>query len=80
MREGSHDNGFKSEKFRISKEIQKHCMETIVDEWNKLPNKVIKANTLGSFKYKFYENINNVGCKQTLPRLGQEAFCSFHLF
>ena len=45
------NNGFKLEKFRFRREIGKNWFSNrVVDEWDRLGNHIVSAQTLGSFK------------------------------
>ncbi len=45
------NNGFKLDKFKFKREIGKNWFgNRVVDEWNKLPNEIITAKTVSSFK------------------------------
>ena len=45
------NNGFKLDKFRFRKDIGKNWFgNRVVDMWNRIPNEVIAANTLDTFK------------------------------
>ena len=44
-------NGFKLEKCRFRKEIDRNWFtNTVVDDWNRLSDEVVSAQTIGSFK------------------------------
>ena len=47
------NNGFKLEKCRFSKEISRNWFTNrMVDDWNRLSQQVVSAQTIGSFKRK----------------------------
>ena len=55
-------NGFKLDKFRFRKEIGRNWFgNRVVDEWNKLPNGVVSARTVQTFKNRLDKFMDNEG-------------------
>ena len=46
----SNNNGLKLFKGRARPEIRKHFFHIVIEAWNKLPNEVVKAESLSKFK------------------------------
>ena len=50
VRDITRNNGFKLEKFRFKREIGDNWFSNrVVDDWNRLNNHIVSAQTLGSF-------------------------------
>lgn len=60
--ERTRSNGFKLHKFRFRKDIGKCWFgNRVVDMWNSLPNAIVEARTLESFKSRLDRHMDEVG-------------------
>ena len=55
-------NGFKLDKFRFRRELGRNWFgNRVVDEWNRLPDQIINARSLNSFKNKIDQYMSERG-------------------